>query len=89
MYKNNRIAAVIPAHNEETQIGRVIETMPEFIDQMVIIDDKSNDKTLDIIRQYQEKYNNIELIRHDTNKGVGGQLPRATNMPGIIILMRR
>ncbi|MDZ7830664.1 MAG: glycosyltransferase family 2 protein [Desulfobacterales bacterium] len=74
MYKNNRIAAVIPAHNEETQIGRVIETMPEFIDQMVIIDDKSNDKTLDIIRQYQEKYNNIELIRHDTNKGVGGAI---------------
>jgi len=28
MYKNKTIAVAVPAFNEETQIGRVIETMP-------------------------------------------------------------
>lgn len=74
MYKNKRIAAVIPAYNEETQIGKVIETMPEYIDLMIIIDDKSTDKTVQVIQEYQNSHNRIELIQHNTNKGVGGAI---------------
>ena len=29
MYKNRVVSVVVPAYNEETQISRVIETMPE------------------------------------------------------------
>ncbi|SLM33097.1 hypothetical protein MTBBW1_890004 [Desulfamplus magnetovallimortis] len=29
MYKNRKLAAVIPCYNEETQIKNVIDTMPE------------------------------------------------------------
>ncbi len=74
MYKNKRIAVVIPAYNEETQIGKVIETMPEYIDLMIIIDDKSTDKTVQVIQEYQNSHNRIELIQHNTNKGVGGAI---------------
>jgi len=74
MYKNKRTAAVIPAHNEETQIGRVIETMPDYVDLMVIIDDLSTDKTVQVVREYQESNDRIELIEHKTNKGVGGAI---------------
>lgn len=74
MYKNKKIAAVIPAHNEETQIGRVIETMPDYVDLMVIIDDMSADKTVKVVQEYQKTHERIELIQHETNKGVGGAI---------------
>lgn len=74
MYKNRRIVAVIPAHNEETQIGRVIETMPAFVDMMVIIDDKSADNTVGVVCEYQNNNDRIELIKHKINRGVGGAI---------------
>jgi len=45
LYKNNKIAVVIPAYNEEKLIGRVITTMPDYVDKMVIVDDASSGKT--------------------------------------------
>ena len=46
MYKEKTVCVVVPAYNEEKLIGRVIETMPEFVDKIVIVDDKSTDKTV-------------------------------------------
>ncbi|MGE0086990.1 MAG: glycosyltransferase family 2 protein, partial [Desulfococcaceae bacterium] len=74
MYKNKSVCAVVPAHNEETQIGRVIETMPEYIDKIVIIDDKSRDGTAGIVKAYREKNDKIILIEHEANQGVGGAI---------------
>lgn len=74
MYKDKSICAVIPAHNEATQIGKVIETMPEFVDQMVIVDDASRDETIDVVKRYQHDNKKIELIIHETNQGVGGAI---------------
>jgi len=65
---------VIPAHNEETQIGQVIETMPDYVDLMVIIDDMSSDKTVEVVQEYQKTHDRVELIKHETNKGVGGAI---------------
>ncbi|MDF2920275.1 MAG: hypothetical protein K0S70_4493, partial [Microbacterium sp.] len=38
MYKGAIIAAVVPAYKEEKMIARVIETMPDFVDHIVIVD---------------------------------------------------
>ncbi len=65
---------MIPAYNEETQIGRVIETMPDFVDKMVIVDDSSRDKTVEKVRLYQTNNERIELIIHTQNQGVGGAI---------------
>lgn len=45
MYKNKTVCVVVPAYNEEKLIGRVIETMPEFVDKIVVLDDLSNEKS--------------------------------------------
>jgi glycosyltransferase involved in cell wall biosynthesis len=74
MYKGKSIGIIIPAHNEETQIGRVIETMPDYVDLMVIIDDMSVDKTVKVVHEYLKTHDRIELIQHQTNKGVGGAI---------------
>jgi glycosyltransferase involved in cell wall biosynthesis len=55
MLHNKTIAVVIPCYNEETQIGMVIETMPDFVDRIIIINDKSKDKTEQVIREYIAK----------------------------------
>ncbi|AHE67614.1 glycosyltransferase involved in cell wall biogenesis [Legionella oakridgensis ATCC 33761 = DSM 21215] len=63
---------VVPAYNEETQIGKVIETMPGFVDKIVIIDDCSKDKTVEVVKEYQKTHERIVLLQHEVNQGVGG-----------------
>ncbi|MCK5783414.1 MAG: glycosyltransferase family 2 protein [Desulfobacterales bacterium] len=74
MYKGKKIGVVIPAYNEETQIGKVLESMPDYIDQIIIVDDNSTDKTIEVIKYYQKKMNNITLLEHTVNKGAGGAM---------------
>jgi len=75
MYRGKKVGVVVPCYNEETQIGIVIDTMPDFIDKIVIVDDKSKDKTVEIVKKYQEKNpDKIVLIEHLENRGVGGAI---------------
>ncbi len=74
MYKNKSICVVIPAHNEQTQIGKVIESMPDFVDRIVIVDDASADETKNVVRAYVEKNEKIVLLEHEENQGCGGAL---------------
>lgn len=75
MYKNKKIGIVVPSYNEETQIGIVIDTMPEFVDKIIIVDDKSNDRTVETVHKYLEKQKDrIILICHEKNKGVGAAI---------------
>ena len=75
MYKKHTISVVVPAYKEETQIGKVIETMPDYVDKIIIIDDKSPDKTSEVVQSYIDKGNKkVVLIRHEKNQGVGGAI---------------
>jgi glycosyltransferase involved in cell wall biosynthesis len=75
MYKGKSVAVVVPAHNEEKLIGRVIETTPKYVDHIVVVDDRSQDKTADIVLSYQSRDNDrIILIRTEKNLGVGGAI---------------
>ena len=44
------IGIVIPARNEEAHIGKVLETLPEFVDHAIVIDDGSTDATYSIAK---------------------------------------
>ena len=74
MYKNKTICAVVPAHNEETQISKVIRTMPDYVDAIVVVDDASTDQTVDVVKAEMEKSNKVHLITHSSNQGVGGAI---------------
>lgn len=52
MLNNKTIAVVITAYNEEKQIGKVIETIPDFVDRIVIVNDCSKDNTGNVIEKY-------------------------------------
>ena len=75
MYKTKRIAVVVPAYNESNLISKVIETMPEVVDKILVVDDKSTDNTVEIVKKYvREMGDRIQLIEHQENQGVGGAI---------------
>jgi glycosyltransferase involved in cell wall biosynthesis len=74
MYKDKTVCVVVPCHNEETQIGKVVSTMPDFVDRIVIVDDKSKDRTAEVVRELAEADPRIVLIVHEVNQGVGGAI---------------
>jgi len=74
MYLTKKICAVVPSHNEETQIGKVILTMPEFVDYIVIVDDKSKDNTVKVVEEFMPQNKKIILLKHKKNQGVGGAI---------------
>jgi len=75
MYKDKTVCVVVPAYNEENLIGRVIETMPDFVDKILIVDDKSSDGTAEIAEEHAKKPDSrVVLIKHSENQGVGGAI---------------
>ena len=51
MINNKTIAVVIPAYNEEKQIKMVLESVPDFVDRIVVINDGSKDKTAKMVAE--------------------------------------
>jgi glycosyltransferase involved in cell wall biosynthesis len=74
MYRGKTIAVIVPAYNEEKLIGKVIETIPAFVDHIVVIDDASRDQTGEIVEACQKKEARLIYIRHEKNEGVGGAI---------------
>jgi glycosyltransferase involved in cell wall biosynthesis len=48
MYKGQRITVIIPCLNEEQGIEKVLRRMPEFVDQVIVVDNGSTDRTSDV-----------------------------------------
>jgi len=74
VYRNKTIAAVVPAYNEEKLIGKVLKSMPAFIDHIIVVDDASRDRTGEVAKTYQKEDSRIVYIRHPKNEGVGGAI---------------
>jgi glycosyltransferase involved in cell wall biosynthesis len=50
MYRGKRISVVIPCHNEEEGIRAVLEQMPPIVDEVVVVDNASTDRTSEVAR---------------------------------------
>lgn len=77
MYKDKKIAAVIPCFNEGTQIAGVLSSMPSYVDEVYVIDDKSSDDTVSVVEQWlanEASVSVVQLIKHEENQGVGGAI---------------
>ena len=66
---NKRTLAVIPCFNEEATIGSVVLKAKQYVDEVVVVDDGSTDKTAKIA-----EYAGATVLRHDENKGYGAAL---------------
>ncbi|MBL8011647.1 MAG: glycosyltransferase family 2 protein [Flavobacteriales bacterium] len=69
MLKGKTVAVVVPCYNEESQIGLVIDTMPDFVDRIVVVNDCSPDRTAEVVK---------ELIARDRANREGKRIPPYT-----------
>ncbi len=64
--ERHKIAAVIPAYQEKKHIGDVVRRTRDKIDNVLVVDDGSNDKTAERAREA-----GAEVIVHPQNRGKG------------------
>lgn len=74
MLEGQYIGVVIPARNEEHHIQTVLETLPDFIDMAVVIDDGSTDDTAQRANSVKTSFEKI--ILRTNGIGVGGAIDR-------------
>ena len=48
MYKGQKITVIIPCLNEEQGIEKILRSMPEFVDETIVVDNNSIDRTAEI-----------------------------------------
>jgi glycosyltransferase involved in cell wall biosynthesis len=65
VYKGQRIGVVIPALDEEQAISHVIADIPAWVDQIVVADNGSRDRTAEIAEQAGA------LVVHESERGYG------------------
>lgn len=67
------VTIITPTHNHEKFIQKCIESVLTQTYQdwkMIIVDDASNDHTMDIIRKYSQNEKRIKVICHGSNWGI-------------------
>ncbi len=71
MLNGRRISVVIPAYNEAERLPGVLGRIPDFVDEVLVVDDGSADGTYDAARAFSEKDPRIKAIRLEENCGKG------------------
>jgi glycosyltransferase involved in cell wall biosynthesis len=70
MYKGQSITVIIPCLNEEQGIEKVLRAMPDFVDEVIVVDNNSTDRTSDVAASLGAK-----VIR-ETVRGYGRSYKR-------------
>ncbi len=70
MYKGQRITVIIPCLNEEQGVAKVLADMPDFVDQVIVVDNASTDRTSEVAASY-----GADVIREEV-RGYGRSYKR-------------
>lgn len=69
MYKNKKVAVVLPAYNASKTLEQTYREIPlDVVDFVILVDDASKDNTIEVGKQLGIQH----IIRHEKNKGYGG-----------------
>jgi glycosyltransferase involved in cell wall biosynthesis len=69
MLNNKKIVVVLPAYNAALTLEKTYKEIPmDIVDEVVLVDDASKDETVSVGKQLGIRH----IIRHDKNKGYGG-----------------
>ena len=77
MLNTKKIIVVLPAYNAEKTLERTYHEIPfDIVDEVILVDDSSNDTTIEIAK----KLNINHIIKHDKNRGYGGNQKTCYNI---------
>ncbi len=69
MILGKKLVIVLPAYNAEKTLKQTYDEIPfDIVDEVVLVDDNSNDNTIEVAR----KLNITHIVKHEKNKGYGG-----------------
>ena len=71
MYKGLSCCILIYAYNEQKNILSVINSLPSFIDEIVVVNDCSNDDTHKILEDISKINSKVTIINKEINEGTG------------------
>jgi len=77
MLKHNSLFVVIPALNEEHNVGPTVETVRAAVQNyfaevtIAVFNDGSSDRTGEMAEELARKFDNVRAIHHDKPKGLG------------------
>ena len=68
MLNGKKVCVVMPAYNAEATLEKTYNEIPkDIVDEIILIDDHSNDKTVEVAKRL-----GLKLFVHEKNKGYGG-----------------
>lgn len=70
-WDKRRVAVVIPVYNEGPGLRRVVATVPEYVDCIVVVDDGSVPA---LSGELERDFPRVRLLRHPENGGVGAAI---------------
>jgi len=71
MYNGKTVCVIVPAYNEAKKISETLTTIPDWVDRVIAIDDKSKDTTLEEMKKLVSSISKLRIIALPTNSGVG------------------
>src|SRR5687767_492645 len=75
MFEGRKVIVVVPAYNEEKLIDRTLDSMPPFVDRVIVVDDASTDGTAGLLMAARTRLGpRLTVIRHERNGGVGAAI---------------
>ncbi|UFH55618.1 glycosyltransferase family 2 protein [Spirosoma sp. KNUC1025] len=88
MFNNKKVIVVMPAYRAALTLERTYREIPlDLVDEVILVDDASPDNTVEVARQLGIRH----VIRHDKNKGYGGNqktcYAKAIELGGDIVVM--
>jgi glycosyltransferase involved in cell wall biosynthesis len=72
MFEAKTVAVVVPAYREERLISRMLRRLPSFVDAVYVVDDASDDRTLEQAESLRDP--RVRCVRHAQNLGVGAAI---------------
>ncbi len=72
MLNGRTVHVVVPAFQEEAHVGRVVRTMPSFVDHIFVVDDASTDRTSAVAESASDP--RLRVLRHAKRRGVGAAI---------------
>jgi len=63
---DSKLVLVMPAYNAEVTLARTVAEVPKMVDQIIVVDDGSTDRTAELARAL-----GLHTIVHDRNRGYG------------------
>ena len=88
MINGKKLVIVLPAYNAALTLKRTYQEIPfDMVDDVILVDDNSNDKTVEVARELGIAH----IISHDVNRGYGGNQKscynKALEIGGDIVIM--